>query len=438
MNTTYLKIVFFSISMASHCFASQPVLTKVSVQRQVLTIEPSPYIKETFLNNQNFTVTYDRTIAGLPETVLTIPYLMCISPVLWLSGKSYTIAQMDHDTYYALENIKLILKKFYPWLSFEGSLKPKRLINNSPPRARKGAQLALLFSGGLDCIAASLGLIGHDQLLITNQGIDMPLKNPQLFKNVEDQVRTFALSYGHMNALISCNFCTILNYEYLKVFSPKITKWWWLDDVTDAINHTSLTAPLLYSLGYQDLYIAASHTVDHPYPYGSHPLLDNQIRFAGIQVHHFQEELDRCQKIELITSASQLINKPVPALRVCWTDTEGNNCLSCEKCLRTLNNILVTGNIPFDYGFCISKEEAMHQTRVFLNSDPINTSKIFWEWTVIQNAARMRLNKGINLPEEDREYLTWLANIKLDGQHAEKIHKDDAQKDYFTWLWNAR
>ena len=441
MNRSYLRMSLVHIVLLvlypSFMF-SQSILTHISAKKNILTIEPTPYLKETFLSNQSFNVTYDRTIQGLPQTILAIPYIMCMSPLLWLSGKIYTIPEMDHDTYYALEEIKKVFKIFYPNFSFEGSLQPKRLIKNSPPHKQTGSHVALLFSGGLDCVSSSLGLMGHHQLLITNRGVDIPLKNGSLWENVQDQCRTFAQTYDHANAFISCNFCTILNYSYLKVFSPMITKWWWLDSVVDALNHTGITAPLLYSLGYTKLYIAASHTIDHPYPYGSHPLIDNRIAFGGITVHHDQEGLDRCQKIELIKSVSKVYNKPIPSLRVCWSDTEGYNCLSCEKCLRTLNNCIVTGNIPLDYGFTIAQEEAMYRTRQFLGTDPINTSKLFWEWSVIQKRARKRLKKDPTLSEEDREYLHWLSNIKLDGKHAEQIHKNDFQKGYFAWLWNTR
>ncbi len=436
MNGIYLLILILGIFPS--CLLSQPILSHLSAKKNVLTFEPSPYLKETFLNNQNFIVTYDRTIQDLPQTVLTIPYIMCMSPFLWLSGKTYTIPEMDHDTYYALENIKKVFKSFYPTLSFEGSLEAKKLIKNSPPRKHTGADVALLFSGGLDSVASSLGLMGNHQLLITNQGVDIPLNNQALWDNVQDQCRTFAQTYEYTNAFVTCNFCTILNYPYLKVFSPTLTKWWWLDYVVDALNHTGITAPLLYSLGYTKLYIAASHTVDQPYPYGSHPLIDNHLAFAGITVHHDQEGLDRCQKIELIESASKVSHKPIPNLRVCWSDKEGYNCLSCEKCLRTLNNIVVTGNIPFDYGFDIAQEEAMHRTRKFLATDPINTSKLFWEWSVIQKAARKRLKKVSDIPLMEQEYLRWLSQVQLDGKHAEQIHKDDFQKEYFTWLWNKR
>ena len=434
MNRYYVYVITLMIMSLPLC-AEQKIFLSASVNKNRLTVQPTDYLKQTFLNNEDFVVTYDRDISYVPQTVLTIPYIMCMSPLLWLSGKSYTIKGMDYDTYYALKEIKKVFKTFYPELSWEGTLTAEHLTKNTPPHHTD--RVALLFSAGLDCVSSSLVLYGTEQLLITNQGVDMPLKNPKLFENVKEQCRFFAKNYTYDNGFISFNFCTILNYRYLKVFSPTITKWWWLDSVVDALNHTGVTAPLLYAEGYTKLTIAASHTVDHPYPYGSHPLIDNRIAFAGITVHHDQEELDRCQKINLVQSASQTFDKPIPQLRVCWTDKLGNNCLSCEKCLRTLNNIIVTGNIPLDYGFTISEKEVMHKTREFLEKDPINTAKLFWEWQVIQKHARTLL-KNTDLSQDDREYFTWLSTIKLDGQHAEQIHKDDQKKSYFAWLWNQR
>ncbi len=432
LHITYL--LFISL-ISPVLFANQPILEQVSAKKNVLTIIPTPFLKETFLNNEDFVVVYDRDISDIPPTVLAIPYIMCMRPLLWLSGKEYTIKELDYDTYHALEQIKKVFKSFYPDLSWEGTLTPTTLIKNSPPNPHD--HMGLLFSAGLDCISSSLGHIGTHQLLITNQGVDMPLKNPSLWENVQDQCRRFAQTYAHTNAFISFNFCTILNYRYLKVFSPKITKWWWLDSVVDALNHTGVTAPLLYKEGYTDLYIAASHTEDHPYPYGSHPLIDNTIAFAGIQVHHDQEELDRCQKIQLVSSISQTFQNSIPNLRVCWSDKEGNNCLACEKCLRTLNNIIVTGNTPLDYGLTIAQEEVMHRTKAFLEADPINSSKLYWEWQVIKKHTQARLELP-TLSQQETEYFTWLTEVTLDGQHAEQIHAKDYQKEYFTWLWRKR
>ncbi len=407
------------------------ILKNITVKKNVLTIVPADYLKEMFLKGNNFVVTYDRDISSLPISVLMIPYIMCMSPLIWLSGKNYIIDEIDYDTYHALEKIKKVFKLFYPQLKWNGTLSAKHYFKNRSPQLKDPDHIGLLFSGGLDCVSSSLGHYGKHQLLITNQGVDMPLSNTIMWEAVQKQCQTFAEEHDHANAFISFNFCSIVNYSYLKEFSPDITKWWWLDSVVDALNHAGVTAPILYAEGYSRLFIAASHTKEFPYPYGSHPLIDNSIAFAGVTVHHDQESMDRCQKIELVQLATEHLEHSVPALRVCWTTKDGTNCLSCEKCLRTLNNILVTGNDPTSYGFILSTDEIIQRTREFLVKDPIKDGKIFWEWSVIKRRAEDYSNTDNKLTE----YFKWLSNVTLDGQHAKKIHAQDEEKAYFTLLW---
>ena len=230
-------------------------------------------------------------------------------------------------------------------------------------------------------------------------------------------------------------FCQIISITLLnaELFFLDFFFKWWLDSVVDALNHTGVTAPLLYKKGYTTLLMAASHTREFPYPYGSHPLIDNSIRFAGISVRHDQEQYDRCQKIELITSASYHFGQPIPHVRVCWKTKDGTNCLSCEKCLRTLNNILVTGNNPVNYGLIIEAADVMKRTKEFLERDPLQDNKLFWEWNVIKKRAA-----SYTAPDQKlNDYFMWLASVKLDNQHYETIHTEDIRKDYFTWLWTT-
>ena len=92
MNRLNASLVIVALFCHQLC-ANHEILLKASIHNSTLTIEPTPFLKETFLNNQNFEITYDRPITSAPATVLTIPYIMCMSPLLSLSGKSYTIKE---------------------------------------------------------------------------------------------------------------------------------------------------------------------------------------------------------------------------------------------------------------------------------------------------------------------------------------------------------
>ncbi len=413
-----LLLLIFCSSTLAH----KPLIEEVKVEHNRITIIPAQEFKERFLNNENFEVIYEEAIDTLPRSVLTIPFIMGAAPLVWISGEQYSVDAMDADTFTALTNIKDVFKLFYPHLSWTGELSSQEFVSNKSDVS--SSYIGLLFSNGLDSVSSSFGHYDKEQLLITNHGVDVPLKKETMWESVKKQCKDFGTTYGKKNAFIQCNFCSIIDYAYLTNINASITKWWWLDSVTDALNHTSITAPLLYLKGCKHLYVAASHTETFPYPYGSHPLIDNLIAFAGIQVHHDQKALDRCDKVEHIHSTAKKLNLPLPHLRVCWSDPEGRNCLKCEKCLRTMNNILVKGYKPKAFGF-LSAQETMEQTRKFLAQDPVKDPKIFWEWQTIQ--------KHIKKPTT--EYLSWLQSKRLDGQHYAQIHALDDQKEYFAALW---
>lgn len=424
----FLKpICLISSFLLCSSLQGQELIKSISVKQQVLTIEPGASIKETFLSNRPFIVQYDQTIAKAPETVLTIPYLLCLSPFIWLSQKRYTIKEMDYDTYYALEKIKIDFMRFYPQLSFSGEIIPTKLIKNSPAHAVP--QTSLLFQGDVHSVSCSLGHKGTEQLLITPMALSSPYR-----KELEDQCRTFAQTHDALNAFIACNFHEILNWSYMQVFSSELTPSWIREHLTEGLYQAGLAIPLLYSLGSTDLYVPALHTSSYPYPYARHPLIDRHLRCAGIQVHHDQDELTISQKIELIISASQFYHTALPELTTCQNGQDGTSCLSCDYCFQTINAIIIAGAIPFDFGFVMSKEEAMYQTRTFLLNHPVNASRPFWYWSTIQKAALKKLKKTSERTQ-DHTYLTWLSTLKLDHKHFDAIHRHDAHKDYFSWLW---
>ena len=45
-------------------------------------------------------------LQDLPPSIVDIPLITNVIPVIWLSGKEYTIEEMDEDLYYSLIKIK--------------------------------------------------------------------------------------------------------------------------------------------------------------------------------------------------------------------------------------------------------------------------------------------------------------------------------------------
>jgi len=136
---------------------------------------------------------------------------------------------------------------------------------------------------------------------------------------------------------------------------------------SQALSYTGLAAPVLAANNISRILMASSHTFKDPSPFGTHPALDNNIKFAGISVSHDAADKDRVQKIMSINAVCKEKNLPLPQLRVCWNkDPLGGNCLKCgDKCLMTAVNIMAAGQLPQEYGINISVSEAIKRSKLF-------------------------------------------------------------------------
>ncbi len=122
--------------------------------------------------------------------------------------------------------------------------------------------------------------------------------------------------------------------------------------------------------------------IPYPFPFGSHPALDNNIRFAGIAVSHDAPDKDRVQKVMNINAVCKEKDLPLPRLRVCWNrDPLGGNCLKCgPKCLMTAVNIIAAGQLPQEYGFNISLSEAIKRSKLFFKRSGYLRKGILIKW----------------------------------------------------------
>jgi len=77
-------------------------------------------------------------------------------------------------------------------------------------------------------------------------------------------------------------------------------------------------------------------------PYGSHPLLDPCYSSAGLRVRSDGYAFTRLEKVALVASWDVGLRN----LRVCTMNVPGLlNCGDCEKCIRTMTELLVVGKL---------------------------------------------------------------------------------------------
>jgi hypothetical protein len=179
----YVMLVFLSVSTVQ-LSVSIELITDVKVLKNKITIRAQDDFHKAYLKESSFFVEYyDDTIdlRTLDYSIVTIPFILNVIPIVWVSGKQYTVDAMDVDFYHAMNQLRTVFEHMYPSMQFKGTITPRRLVHNSYKNAGIDPEetMACMFSHGLDALCASLKHRDKKQLLITVQGnIDTPLGIP--------------------------------------------------------------------------------------------------------------------------------------------------------------------------------------------------------------------------------------------------------------------
>jgi hypothetical protein len=364
--------------------AHAPLIRSITRTDNKVTYKAADDLHKEYLH-ESFFVVYppDVPLATIPESILTIPFIMSIIPIVWISNNRYTINVMDADLYYALERIHKVFKIFYPSTAWDGQLIPDRLIKHQAS-ATPQQTLAVLFSHGLDAVYTSLRHHDEHQLLITIWGSDVRPTQSTLWNKVHQTCRNYAIQHGYDHTWIQSNFMIFMQQKPLVAKCPDITAWW--GPTSQDLGYCGLTAPLLYHAGINHLAMAATNTSSTPYPYGSHPLIGNNLRFCGIEIAH-DHPATRTEKIKYIHTHCAQNQEPIPFLRVCWGQENAQNCLQCEKCWRTMLSLLLAGQEPHTYGFSCSYDHAATHAHTKIPQANSLSGVRLWLWQTLQNEA---------------------------------------------------
>ncbi len=411
-----------------------PLFDKVCYSKNTILVDINKTFAKEYLRTNQFFAEYDEDtvdLSQLDSTALTIPVIMALMPIILVSNKAWLVESIDEDLYNCFNRVKKVFKIFHPSLSWEGEIIPEKLVKNVPLKTDdKSSNLALLFSGGLDAVCSSICHINSKQLLITICGSDIHVKNKHMWNCVKKHVNNYADLYGQSNSFVRSNFA-LLHAPRLSKLTPAIKNWWGC--TSQSLGYTGLTAPICLCSGNNTLLIASTRTEECPYPYGTHPVIDNALSFAGITVIHDGAEYDRVEKIDAIIKQCNAESLPLPPLRVCWGhDKEGGNCGNCEKCLRTINELLAAGIDPNEVGFDIVISKIMDLTRNYLGKGHTFKRGLAWHWGCIQRYISKHLNSYDNIK---KDYFQWLANVPIKANSTITYSAD--QKKYFTELWKS-
>lgn len=418
MNRFYTSLLIsLSFFAWSHTTDNQSInlIESIIISKHKVMVKPNDWFKKSYLRD-NFFAEYDNDIdlTQLDHSLVVMPFLMNVISIIWISGKEYTIDELDEDLFQSLKIIKEIFKRMYPKTSWEGNLIPKKLVNHAKKAQEEihKNRVALMFSAGLDSTFSSFLHYDQKQLLITACGLpDNPLKNQQKWNSMQNYIMNFAKHNGQIVTFIRSNFSDFLNWDALHRLSSEIDQW--RIDTIEGIGWAGLAAPILYTHGYSRLLHSAADTWEYLFPNASKPIIDDNISFAGVRLSHVGYDHTRVEKCEFINRLCRSRQIEKPYIRVCKSF---NNCCRCLKCIRTINSLLAADADHTLYGFPIELSEVTALTKKHLH--PLS---LVIDWLHDLKDIKYYVGKRIQKGYTPSAYIQWLYEKGIDVEEIDKV-----------------
>jgi len=384
----------------------------VSTNRVDYFFEVTGTITKYFKQEKHLFLKYNHDISEVPKSVLTIPFVANVIPLIWATDSKLDIQELDSAFYQSLKGIKETFQKFYPKINFEGELSVHSLIENNYTPEHEAASF---YSGGLDALTTYVRLKDKNPFLITEYGWhDKEIAYSEVWESDKENVTAFAQKNGLENILIESNYGTFMSYEQIdKTFSKKMGTSWW-GGIHHGLAIISAGIPIAFKLKVDTLYIGSSGWgKNYCNCWGSSPETDNQIKYGNGSVFHDAFEMTRQDKLEFLINEYKNSLEVLP-IRVCFKNDQ--NCCKCEKCMRTILGIVAEGASPKDYDFNIPDNCSDH-VKNFLNSDvKFFTEDAIEYWQQIQ--TKMKKNHH---QIADKELLKWFPDYDFNKSRKRKL-----------------
>lgn len=334
-------------------------------------------ISKALRREKEYLIEYGFDITHIPDSILTVPFLANLLPIVWVYDAEIHVDEIDEDFLMCLDDVKRAYSEMYPNIKFKGTIITNKIVSNDIVDDKNRSML--FFSGGVDAVYSLINLRKELPLLCTIWGSDLFFQDKEGWNNVSLQVRETAQDFGLDYTFIKTSFRSILNYNILnKDFAKPSHENWW-HGFQHGIAILAHGAPIAYYFGIRRINLVATVSVKsiEDYTCASTPAIDNNVKFCGCYCIHEGVESSRNDKIRRICRFSRTANKKI-RLRVCWEQRTGSNCCLCEKCARTYMAIFSEGYDPIEFGFDLSPE--IYQTvKDKIISSKLKIPIVFWK-----------------------------------------------------------
>ncbi len=380
------------------------------------TLRPSADL-ERFFTDTPFRVSYDRSIEAVPDAILAIPVLANVCPVAWANGADVYVDEVDATFARALEDVKTSLLAMHDFLE-GGTLYARESVDVEPPSnghrdgtTERESDSALLFTGGVDSTCSYVRHREADPTLVSIRGwtITPDPADDENWAHLRDRVSRFADGRGLETAFLETNALSALDHAMILAHYKRFVDGAWYSSVGHGLGLLGLCAPMAYSRGIADVYVAATHWEGIDLEWGSRPDIDDHVRWSGTQCHHDGYELTRQERLDVIADYIDR-EEPTLELQTCNRRMDGN-CGECEKCYRTAVGLRLSGLEPTAHGYPFSHRDYDEIRRALEGGAWELGEDERYMWADIRDRVRETEPES---PQE-RAFFEWLLAVDLEA-----------------------
>ena len=299
-----------------------------------------------FFNSSTFWIEYDETMKDCSKSILTIPFVSIMLPIIWVTDSVLWVDEIDFTFYRSTFFLQQAYQNLYRKHRLKGRIVPSKIKRNEIIRSNKAF---VLFSGGVDAHTTYINNIDITSNLVNVQGFYHDAEEYNVVAETDKRdISAFANNEGIEANFIKSNFGVLINEMSFKPYARIIGDTLW-HGFQHSMAFISISIPLAYQHDCSNILIASSFTVGDSRVCASYPTTDNEFSFAvnGRTIHD-GFEFSRQDKVKIITEHQKKLCRPYP-IRVC--SFNDHNCCECEKCFRTILAIVAEGGNVKDYGF---------------------------------------------------------------------------------------
>ena len=345
-----------------------------------------------YFRENTLRITYDQSIERVDKSILSIPALAAVITVAWGAGADVYLDTVDSRFLESLERVKQVFKKWFPKFSFSTQIHVSKSVTPSAPA---GKHHALLFSGGLDALASYIKHKDEKPTLITVRW-NIPIREQQYWSIFKEKIQAFANQENATVRFIETNELELINNDMAaRDFLAKPAGSSWYGDVTHGLLITTVVAPLLED--YETLWLASSDFIGVKNPeklgtQGSLVFHEVDMLLGSAKVVYDIPELTRIGKIKKYIVPSP---KYASSLVVCNSEdrffkpsAEFLNCCFCEKCLRTILELVSENINPTACNFPLRRTK----DTLKLIKDQLQLGVLASDWTIRMEWRGTQLN----------------------------------------------